>query len=199
MGTFQSFGASTVPINKENTTIAGFNKKDNRREPAPMINERILRHRDIRVIGSDGSQIGILQSRNALKQARDEGLDLVMVSPTAVPPVCKIMDYGRHKYEQSKLDKERKKPEQETKEVKVSSRIADHDLQTMTKRAGEFLKQGHRVKVSCLFRSREIAHPHLGAQKMEIMSTELAEVCVVERAPTLEGKIMSMMLVPKKA
>ena len=157
-----------------------------------------MRIRDIRVIGSDGEQIGIMQSRQALKQAKEEGLDLVMVSPTAVPPVCKIIDYGKFKYEQSKLLKQNKRREQELKEVKISPRIASHDLDIMTKRAIEFLKDGDKVKITCVFRSREITHPQLGEEKMKIMTAELADFGIVERHPLLEGKMMIMILNPKK-
>ncbi|HRJ27973.1 MAG TPA: translation initiation factor IF-3 [Fimbriimonadaceae bacterium] len=162
------------------------------------MNERVLRFRDIRVIGSDGTQIGILQSRQALDMAREEGLDLVMVSPQAVPPVCRIIDHGRFKYDQEKLNKEnKKKKQQEMKTVKMRPGTAPHDLNILVRNATKFLAEGNKVKVSCQFRAREITHPEIGLKKMQAVAEQLAEVGIVERAPALDGKFMIMILIPK--
>ena len=138
-----------------------------------------------------------MQSRQALTLAKDEGLDLVMVSPTAQPPVCRIIDYGKHKYLEGKLGKDKKSKQQEVKGIKISPRIATHDLQTNVGKAWKFLEEGNKVKVTCMFKAREITHPELGRKKLE----QFAELCVdhgtVERIPTLDGRLMVMVLLPK--
>ena len=163
------------------------------------MNERVLRFRDVRVIDSNGDQLGILQSRQALNIARDQGLDLVMVSPTANPPVCKIIDYGKFKYLTEKQNKEGKKKQQEVKGIKISPRIAEHDLAFLLKNAIKFLEEGHKVKVTCQFRAREITHPELGKRKLDRMAEQMANIALVERAPTLDGKLMIMVMTPKPA
>ena len=168
-----------------------------RPEPGPPINERILRFRDVRVIGSDGSQLGILQSRQALNIAREEGLDLVMVSPTAQPPVCKIIDFGKFKYETEKQNRDGKKKQQEVKGIKISPRIAEHDLGFLVKNASRFLEEGHKVKVVCMFKAREVTHPELGRKKLEQFAVMIGELGIVERTPTLDGRMMIMILNPK--
>jgi translation initiation factor IF-3 len=157
----------------------------------------VLRFRDVRVIGSDGSQLGILQSRQALNIAREEGLDLVMVSPTAQPPVCKIIDFGRYKYLTEKQNKDSKKKQQEVKGIKISPRIAEHDLGFQTRKARKFLEDGDKVKVTCQFRAREITHSELGRKKLDHMAQLLADIATVERTPTLDGRLMIMVLVPR--
>jgi len=161
------------------------------------VNERVLRFRDVRVIGPDGAQLGILQSRQALNIAREQGLDLVMVSPTAQPPVCKIIDYGRHKYETEKLNKDSKKKQQEVKGIKISPRIAEHDISFLIRNAIGFLEEGHKVKVTCQFRAREVTHPELGRKKLDFFAEQCAHLSQVERVPTMDGKLMIMVLVPK--
>jgi len=157
----------------------------------------VLKYRDVRVIGSDGEQLGIMQSRQALNQARDEGLDLVMVSPTAQPPVCKIIDYGRHKYLTEKQNKDSKKKSQEVKGIKISPRIAEHDITFLIKNASKFLEEGHKVKVTCMFKAREITHPELGRKKLDYFADMVKDIAVVERPPALDGRLMIMVLVPK--
>ncbi len=158
----------------------------------------MLRFRDVRVIGAEGEQLGILQSRQALNIAREAGLDLVMVSPTAVPPVCKIIDYGRHKYEEKKLKKEgAKNKSQEVKGIKVSPRIAEHDIEFNLKKAIRFLEEGHKVRMVCMFRAREVTHPELGRQKLDKFAEGLKDLATVERTPVLDGRQMVMVLVPK--
>jgi len=157
----------------------------------------VLKYRDIRVIGPEGDQLGIMQSRQALTLAKDEGLDLVMVSPTAQPPVCRIIDYGKHKYLEGKLGKDKKNKQQEVKGIKISPRIAEHDLEFLVRNASRFLEEGHKVKVTCMFKAREITHPELGKKKLEIFAEHVVELATVERTPTLDGRMMIMVLVPK--
>lgn len=159
----------------------------------------MLRFRDVRVIGPDGSQAGILQSRQALAMAREHGLDLVMVAPQAVPPVCKIIDYGRYKYETEKREKESKRKTQEVKGIKMRPGTADNDLNTLLKNASRFLLEGHKVKVTCQFRAREVTHPEIGLRKMQAFAEKLGDVGIIERPPSLDGKLMVMILLPKPA
>jgi translation initiation factor IF-3 len=157
----------------------------------------VLKYRDIRLIGSDGEQLGIMQSRQALTIAREEGLDLVLVSPTAQPPVCRIIDYGKHKYLEGKLGKDKKSKQQEVKGIKISPRIAEHDLGFNVKKAIEFLEEGHKVKVTCMFKAREVTHPELGRKKLDVFAEQVADYGIVERIPTLDGRLMIMVLNPK--
>jgi len=173
------------------------NEVNARPEPGPLVNERVLRFRDLRVIGAEGEQIGIVQSRQALTMAREQGLDLVLVSPTATPPVAKIIDYGRFKYLTEKQQKESKRKQQEVKGIKISPRIAEHDIAFLLNRAIEFLKEGHKVKVTCQFRSREVTHPELGRQRLDRMAEQLKDIAVIDRTPSMEGRLMIMVLSPK--
>ena len=157
----------------------------------------MLKYRDVRVIGSEGDQLGIMQSRQALNQARDEGLDLVMVNPAAQPPVVRIVDYGKHKYLEGKLGKDKKSKQQEVKGIKISPRIAEHDLGVGIKKAHEFLEEGHKVKVTCMFKAREVTHPELGRKKLDMFAEAVADYGIVERIPTLDGRLMIMVLNPK--
>ena len=129
--------------------------------------------------------------------AREEGLDLVMVSPTAQPPVCKIIDYGRHKYETEKQNKDGKKKSLDVKGIKISPRIAEHDLGFLVKNASKFIDEGHKVKVTCMFKAREVTHPELGRKKLEQFAEMVVDIATVERTPTLDGRMMIMILVPK--
>lgn len=138
-----------------------------------------------------------MQSRQALNLAREEGLDLVMVSPTAQPPVVRIIDYGKHKYLEGKLGKDKKSKQQEVKGIKISPRIAEHDLHTGVKKAHEFLEEGHKVKVTCMFKAREVTHPELGRKKLDLFAEAVGDVGTVERIPTLDGRLMIMVLNPK--
>lgn len=151
----------------------------------------------MRLIGSEGEQLGIVQSRQALQMARDEGLDLVLVSATAQPPVCKIIDYGKHKYLEGKQGKDKKGKQQELKGIKISPRIAEHDLGFLVKNATRFLEEGHKVKVTCMFKAREITHPELGRQKLEKFADMVKDISIVERTPSLDGRMMIMVLNPK--
>lgn len=155
-----------------------------------------IRAREVRVIDSDGAQIGILPLRDALRLAEEKGLDLVEVAAAARPVVCRIMDFGRYKYEQSKRDKEARKKQHvvSVKEVKLRPGIEEHDFQTKAKNAVRFLKEGDKVKVTVMFRGRQIVHHHLGQQLLEKLAEQVKELAVVERYPKLEGRNMFMIL-----
>ena len=187
---------SAPPTRLGETNIPGF-RRPPRPEPGPEINNRVLRHRDIRVIDEDGGQLGVMASRQALNLARERGLDLVMVSPSAQPPVCRIIDYGKHKYNESKLGKDKKNKQQEVKGIKISPRIAEHDLETNVRKAVQFLEEGDKVKVTCMFRAREVTHPELGQQKLAKFLEAVSDIATSERTPTLDGRMMIMVLLPK--
>ena len=170
-----------------------------RREPAPDINERLLRLDDVRLIDENGGQAGVITAREALNRARDASLDLVLVAPQAVPPVVKITDYGRHKYEQSKLKKDKKPKGQSVKGIKVSPNIAEHDLQVMTRRAYQFLQEGDKVRVVCRFRQRELAYPDVGRKKMQALIEAVEEVGKPDKEPILNGREMVVVINPKPA
>ncbi|MFZ5597517.1 MAG: translation initiation factor IF-3 [Bacillota bacterium] len=163
------------------------------------INEEI-RVREIRVVDSDGNQLGIMPTREALKIAEERQLDLVEIAPQAKPPVCRIMDFGKYKYEQSKREKEVRKKQRiiDIKEIKLRPNIEDHDFFVKVKNAARFLKDGDKVKATMIFRGREIVHTQLGKQLLVRMSDELKDLCNVERQPKLEGKNMIMILSPKQ-
>ena len=162
------------------------------------INEEI-RAREVRVISSTGEQLGIMPLRDALRLAGEQQLDLVEVAPQAKPPVCRIMDFGKFKYEQQKRDKEAKKKQKiiTVKEVKIRPNIEEHDFNVKIKHAQRFLEDGDKVKVTIMFRGRELSHPELGKQVLTKMANELKNIATVEREPKLEGKNMIMILAPK--
>lgn len=163
------------------------------------INEEI-RAREVRLVGEEGEQLGILSGRDALQIAHEKSLDLVEIAPTAKPPVCKLMDYGKFKYEQSKKDKEARKKHKvtEIKEVKLRPNIEDHDFETKARNAQRFLNDGDKVKVTIMFRGREITHPDLG-KKLCLRLAEFVKVeANIEREPKLEGRNMIMILTPVK-
>ena len=158
-----------------------------------------IRAREVRVVDVNGDQLGIMSARDALNVAGDRGLDLVEVAPNAKPPVCRIMDYGKHRYEQSKREKaaRRKQKVINVKEVRMSPNIADHDFQVKSRAAEKFLQAGDKVKVSIRFRGREIVHSDLARAKLEQLADQLKEVAVVERPPKLEGRQMISVLAPR--
>ena len=162
------------------------------------VNEEI-REKELRVIGSDGSQLGIMTSAQAMKLAVEKNLDLVMISPNAKPPVCKIMDYGKYRFEQARREKEKRKNQKvvETKEVRLSLNIDTHDFNTKLNHALKFISKGDKVKVSIRFRGREMGHPEIGTEIMNRFSEACAETAVVEKPPKLEGRNMLMFLAPK--
>lgn len=158
-----------------------------------------IRAPEVRVVGHDGKQIGILPLKEAMKLAEEQGLDLVEVAPQATPPVCRIMNYGKYKYQQSKKIQEAKKHQTviQVKEVKIRPRTEEHDLQFKLRHAKRFLSEGNKVKVSMLFRGREIAHPEMGRELLDRIVAELKDLMVIEQAPRLEGRSMVMLLAPK--
>ncbi len=162
------------------------------------INEEI-RAREVRVIGSDGEQLGIMSGREAQQLAYEKHLDLVEIAPTAKPPVCRIMDYGKYRYEQQKREKESRKKQKtfDIKEVKLRPGIEEHDFNVKFKNAVRFLEDGDKVKVTIMFRGRELSHPELGEVLLNKMAEQLKEMAVVERQPKLEGKNMIMIVAPK--
>lgn len=159
------------------------------------INEGI-RAEEVRLISSTGDQLGVLPLQEALNNAYDQGLDLVLMSPGAKPPVCKIMDYGKYRFEQSKREKEARKKQNviEIKEVRLSPSIEEHDINVRVKNARKFLKQGNKVKVSIRFKGRQMAHTKLGFDVMNDFAKRLEDECVVETRPKLDGRNMMMML-----
>ena len=165
-----------------------------------QINEQI-RDREIRVIDSDGSQLGIMPARKAMELAEQKNLDLVKIAPQATPPVCKIIDYGKYRFEQSKREKEQRKNQRvvEIKEVRLSLNIDVHDFETKKNHAMRFISEGNKVKASIRFRGREMGHPELGLEIMKRFSEAMAEVANVERQPKLEGRTMMMFLAPQPA
>lgn len=163
----------------------------------PRVNRRI-RVPEIRVIGEDGEQLGIMQTIQALRRAESVSLDLVEVQPRAKPPVCKIMDYGKYKYEQSrKLTESKKKQQQiELKEVKFRPKTGDHDFDVKVKNLRKFLEKGNKGKVTVMFRGREIVHPEMGREMLNRVIAALGEDATVEQHPRLEGRQMVMILSP---
>jgi len=163
-----------------------------------FINEQI-RDREVRVIDSTGEQIGIVPIKNALNLARERQLDLVKVAPRSRPPVCKIMDYGKYKYEQSKKEKEARKKQRviNVKEIRMSPKIEEHDLQVRVKNASKFISEGDKVKVTVRFRGREIAHTTLGREILTKMAEDMKDIASVEKKPRVEGRNMVMILAPK--
>ena len=165
-----------------------------------QINEEI-RDKELRVIGANGDQLGIMSSADALALAEEKELDLVKIAPNAVPPVCKIMDYGKFRFEQLKKEKEAKKNQRvvEVKEIRMSPSIDTNDLNTKIKNAMKFVNDGNRVKVTVRFRGREMAHTSLGEVLLKQFGESCAEVATVEKGAKLEGRNMSMFLSPKNS
>lgn len=163
-----------------------------------QINEDI-KDREIRLIGSDGEQMGIMPSKEALKIAQSKDLDLVKIAPTAAPPVCRIMDYGKFRFEQAKKEKEARRNQHivEIKEIRLSPGIDVHDFNVKLRNALKFLNEGNKVKVAMRFRGREMAHASLGEQLMRQFADNCAEISSLEKPPKLEGRHMIMFLAPK--
>lgn len=163
------------------------------------INEEI-KHKEVRVIAGDSEQLGVMNTHDALEKAYEMGLDLVLIAPTANPPVCKIMDYGKFRYERDKRDKEAKKKQQtvEVKEVQLSCRIDVHDFNTKANNAIRFLNAGNKVRVVLRYKGREMAHQEIGYDIMKKFTEVCAEAGHVDKQPTIEGRIMSMIVVPLK-
>ena len=160
---------------------------------------RQIRISPLRVIAPDGSQMGILDVETALAAAQEQGLDLVEVAPTARPPVVRIMDYGKFKFEQAKMARVAKKKQHviHLKEVKYRPGIDDHDFDTKTRHARRFIEDGNKVKVTMMFRGRQVAHPELGREVVDRVAQELTDIAKIESEPKFEGKSMTMILTPK--
>lgn len=164
-----------------------------------MINEEI-RDREVRLIDQNGEQMGIMPTRKAMELAEQAGLDLVKIAPQAKPPVCKLMDYGKYRFEQSKKEREIRKNQKviTIKEVRLSAVIADHDFEVRVKQGQKFLQDGDKVKASIRFRGRQIAHSQIGMEVMNAFAERLKDIAVVERKPLIEGRNMAMVLAPKE-
>lgn len=163
-----------------------------------QINEEI-RDREIRVVGDDGAQLGIMSAKDALKIATEKNLDLVKIAPQAVPPVCRIMDYGKYRFEKAKREKEARKNQKviDTKEIRFSLNIDVHDFDTKVNNAIKFLKSGDKVKVSVRFRGREMAHPELGQTLITRFADACSEYGNMDKAPKMEGRSMVLFLSAK--
>ena len=164
-----------------------------------MINEQI-RDREVRLISEDGEQLGVMSAREAFKLAQEAELDLVKIAPTAKPPVCKIIDYGKYKYELTRKEKEAKKKQKtvEVKEVRLSPNIDTNDLNTKVNNAKKFITKGNKVKVTLRFRGREMAHMASSRHVLDDFAELLADVATVEKAPKIEGRSMTMFLSEKR-
>ena len=164
-----------------------------------MINEQI-RDKEVRLIGADGEQLGIMSAREAYKLAQEAELDLVKIAPGAKPPVCKIIDYGKYRYELARKEKEARKKQKtvELKEVRLSPNIDTNDLNTKMNAARKFISKGDKVKVTLRFRGREMAHMHNSKYILDDFAEKLADIAVVEKAPKVEGRSMTMFLTEKR-
>ena len=163
-----------------------------------QVNEEI-RDKEVRLIGEDGAQLGIMSADEALKIAEEHDLDLVKISPNATPPVCKIMDYGKYRFEQAKREKEARKNQHviEIKEIRMSPSISDNDFNVKLRNAIKFLEEGDRVKVAVRFRGREMTHTEIGEQLLLRFADEAKDVSTVNNPPKLDGRHMTMFLFPK--
>ncbi len=164
-----------------------------------LINEEI-KLREVRVVGDDGEAIGIMSSEAALKIAYDQGYDLVLMAPQATPPVCRIMDYGKFRFERDKKEKEAKKKQQvvELKEIQLSCRIDTHDFETKVRHAQKFLESGNKVRVVMRFKGREMSHVSIGQEIMAKFQEACSQVGTVDKVPVLDGRLMSMVVSPVK-
>lgn len=161
---------------------------------------RAIRAREVRVVDDEGEQLGVMDLETALSAAEDRGLDLVEVSPNADPPVCRVMDYGKYKYQQSKRAAEAKKKQAkvEVKEVKMRPKTEEHDFQFKLKNARRFLEAGNKVKFTIMFRGREVTHPEFGRKLLERLVEEVADIAQAESRPSMSGRFMSMVVGPHK-
>ena len=165
-----------------------------------MLNEEITA-KEVRLIGADGETLGIMSSDQALKMAYDKGLDLCLMTAQANPPVCKIMDFGKFRFEREKREKEAKKKQQiiEQKEIQLSCRIDTHDFETKANHARRFLSDGNKVRVVMKFKGREMSHMHIGKEILEKFEEACSELGTVDKKPVLDGRFMSMVISPVKA
>lgn len=158
-----------------------------------------IRAREVRLIGDNGAQIGIVSVREALALAEERGLDLVEVAPNASPPVCRLLDYGKFRYDQSKKEREARKHQKQAdlKQIRLMPKTDDHDLQVKAKRARRFLMTGDKVKFNVRFRGREMAHPDIGRAMLERIAEELRDIAIIEQRPSMEGRVLSLLLAPE--
>ena len=165
-----------------------------------MINEQI-RDKEVRLVGEDGEQLGVMPARDAQKLAEEAGLDLVKIAPGAKPPVCKIVDYGKFKYEQTRKDKEAKKKQKtiDIKEIRMSPNIDTNDLNTKISAARKFLQKGDKVKVTLRFRGREMAHMHASKHILDEFAEALTDCAIIEKPAKVEGRNMAMFLTEKRS
>ena len=164
-----------------------------------MINEQI-RDKEVRLIGENGEQLGVMSARDALKLAREADLDLVKIAPTAKPPVCKIIDYGKYRYDLARKEKEARKKQRitEVKEIRLSPNIDDNDLNTKVNAARKFIEKGDKVKVTLRFRGREMAHMQNSKHILDDFAAKLSDIAVIEKEPKVEGRSMTMFLTEKR-
>lgn len=158
-----------------------------------------IREKEVQLIGANGEKLGVMSTRDALEKAEEENLDLVLVSPNAKPAVCKIMNYGKYKFEQAKKEKEAKKKQKvfEVKEIRITPNIEQHDFEFKAKNARKFLEDGNKVKITVRFRGRELNYVKLGEDTLNQFATELSDIAIVEKKPLLEGKNMFIILSKK--
>src|SRR5690606_37259731 len=170
------------------------------RGPQIRVNHRI-RVPEVLVVGSDGTNLGVLSTQEALRLAREENLDLVEINPKGQPPVCKILDFGKFKYDESKKKRETKRKQTvvEVKEIKLRPKTDEHDLEFKVRNSRRFLESGNKVKVVCRFRGREITHPERAREQLEDIIAQTEDLAVVELRPTMEGRTMALVLAPKQA
>jgi translation initiation factor IF-3 len=182
-----------VPVPKK------FDRRPPERDPT-RINDRI-RVPEVRLIGDDGRQIGVVKTDEALRYARERDLDLVEVAPEARPPVCRVLDYSKYKYEQAQKQKQARKHQQQItiREIKFRPKIAQNDYDTKKGHVARFLRNRDKVKITIMFRGREVTHPERGTALLDRLAEELSEIGVVEQAPAQDGRNMTMMLAPSKA
>jgi translation initiation factor IF-3 len=159
----------------------------------------MIRAREVRVISQEGGQLGIMTVQDAIQFAEEQGLDLVEVAPEARPPVCRVMDYGKYKYQQSKRLQQAKKKQKviSVKEIKLRPKTEEHDYQFKTQHVRRFLQDGHKTKVTVVFRGREMAHTELGRQMLDRVATDLQDIGAIEQTPRQEGRNMTMVLSPR--
>ena len=175
-------------------------RRGDRNDSGPRVNDQI-RTEQVRLVDAEGNMAGVVSLEEALRAAEEAGLDLVEISPNADPPVCKILDYGKYKYEQQKKAAEARKKQKtiDVKEVKIRPGIEDHDYGVKMRNARRFLEEGDKVKVTMRFRGREMAHQDIGRDLLQKMKGELADICKVELEPKMEGRQIIMVLVPDSA
>jgi translation initiation factor IF-3 len=185
----------TVLVTKEEVWPINRDFRGNERPRETRVNERI-RAREVRLIDENGEMLGIMPPMRALDLARDRNLDLVEVSPNAIPPVCKLMDYGRFKYEQAKKENEARKNQRTItlKEIRMRPRTDDHDVEVKTRKIQEFLAEGDKVRVSVQFRGAEMRHPDIGRKLLDEIAEVLKGTATIERSPMMEGRMMSMIV-----